>query len=142
MANELPNLCSRDKNVNEFTVLSYHEIADKSETLDSTYAVTPSHFEEQIHWLIANGYHFIGINDILTYRKNGKPLPKKAVLMTFDDGYQSVYTNAYPIIKKYKIPVVIALVGSWMQANETVDFDGHKIPREKFLSQKEIKEML
>lgn len=142
MANELPNLCSRDKNVNEFTVLSYHEIADKSETLDSTYAVTPLHFEEQIHWLIANGYHFIGINDILAYRKNGKPLPKKAVLMTFDDGYQSVYTNAYPIIKKHKIPVVIALVGSWMQANETVDFDGHKIPREKFLSQKEIKEMI
>lgn len=141
MANELPNLCSRDKNVNEFTVLSYHEIADKSETLDSTYAVTPSHFEEQVHWLITNGYHFISINDILNYRQHKKPLPAKAVLMTFDDGYQSVYANAYPIIKKYKIPVVVALVGSWMEAKEIVDFDGQKIPREKFLSQQEIKEM-
>ena len=56
IANELPNLCSRDKNINEFTVLSYHEIADKSETLDSTYAVTPSHFEEQIHWLMYRRY--------------------------------------------------------------------------------------
>ncbi|OHD79993.1 MAG: poly-beta-1,6-N-acetyl-D-glucosamine N-deacetylase PgaB [Sulfuricurvum sp. RIFCSPHIGHO2_02_FULL_43_9] len=141
IANDLPNVCSRDQNPNEFTILSYHEIADKSETLDSTYAVTPSHFEEQIHWLIDNGYHFIGINDILAYRKSAKPLPKKAVLMTFDDGYQSVYTNAYPLIKKYKIPVVIALVGSWMKAKDTVDFDGHKIAREKFLTHEAIKEM-
>lgn len=138
---EFSNVCSRDRNVNEFTVLSYHEIADKSETLDSTYAVTPAHFEEQVHWLIDNGYHFISIKDILNYRKHKKPLPPKAILMTFDDGYQSVYANAFPVIKKYKIPVVIALVGSWMEAKEIVDFDGHKISREKFLSQKEIKEM-
>lgn len=141
IANELPNICSRDKNVNEFTVLSYHEIADKSETLDSTYAVTPPNFEEQVHWLIDNGYHFISIDDILKYRKHKKPLPEKAVLMTFDDGYQSVYANAFPIIKKYKIPVVVALVGSWMKAKEIVDFDGHKIPREKFLSHHAIQEM-
>lgn len=142
MANEFSNQCSRDKNSNEFTVLSYHEISDKSETLDSTYAVTPSHFEEQVHWLIANGYHFISIDDILNYRKHKKPLPAKAILMTFDDGYHSVYENAFPIIKKYKIPVVIALVGSWMESKEVVDFDGHKIPRTKFLSQSEIEEMV
>lgn len=142
MANDLPNVCSRDQNPNEFTVLSYHEIADKSETLDSTYAVTPSNFDQQIRWLMDNGYHFIGIDDILNYRKSGKALPKKAVLMTFDDGYHSVYTNAYPIIKKHRIPVVIALVGSWLQAKDKVDFDGHTIAREKFLSQQEIKEMV
>jgi biofilm PGA synthesis lipoprotein PgaB len=142
MANDVPNICSRDQNPNEFTVLSYHEIADKSETLDSSYAVTPEHFEEQVHWLMKSGYRFISIDDILKYRKGKKPLPEKAVLMTFDDGYQSVYTNAFPVIKKYKIPVVIALVGSWMEAKETVDFDGHKIARTKFLSQNEIKEMV
>lgn len=141
-ANDLPNVCSRDQNVNEFTILSYHEIADKSETLDSTYAVTPSNFDQQIHWLMDNGYHFIGIDDILKYRKSGKPLPKKAVLITFDDGYHSVYANAYPIIKKYKIPVVVALVGSWLQAKEKADFNGCMTPRCQFLSQKEIKEMV
>lgn len=142
MAAELPNICSRDQNPNEFTVLSYHEIADKSETLDSSYAVTPSHFKEQVEWLISKGYHFISVNDIVAYRKAAKPLPEKAVLMTFDDGYHSVYTNAYPIIKQYKIPVVIALVGSWMEAKERVDFDGQLIARDKFLSQAQIKEMV
>lgn len=142
LANDLPSACSRDQNPNEFTILSYHEISDKSETLDSTYAVTPSNFSEQVQWFIENGYHFIGVDDILKYRKEGKALPDKAVLMTFDDGYQSVYTHAFPIIKKYKIPVVIALVGSWLQAKDKVDFSGHIIAREKFLSQKEIKEMV
>ncbi|MGZ8548560.1 MAG: poly-beta-1,6-N-acetyl-D-glucosamine N-deacetylase PgaB [Sulfuricurvum sp.] len=141
-ANNLPSVCSRDQNPNEFTILSYHEIADKSETLDSTYAVTPSHFDQQMHWLMDNGYHFVGVDDILKYRNSGKALPNKAVLITFDDGYSSVYTHAYPILKKHKIPAVIALVGSWLQAKEKVDFDGHTIAREKFLSQKEIKEMV
>lgn len=142
MANELPNKCSRDQNDNEFTILSYHEVADKSETLDPSYTVTPSNFDQQIRWLMENGYHFVGIDDILRYRKNGKGLPDKAVLITFDDGYQSVYANAYPVLKKYKIPTVIALVGNWMKAKDKVDFDGHMIERNKFLSQAEIKEMV
>lgn len=142
IANDLPNACSRDKNPNEFTILSYHEISEKSETLDSSYAVTPANFEAQVQWFIKNGYHFVNIDAILKYRKNGKPLPDKAVLMTFDDGYASVHANAFPIIKKYKIPVVIALVGSWLEAKEKVDFDGHIIAREKFLNQSQLKEMV
>ncbi|MDD5211831.1 MAG: poly-beta-1,6-N-acetyl-D-glucosamine N-deacetylase PgaB [Sulfuricurvum sp.] len=141
-ANDLPNGCSRDQNPNEFTILSYHEISDKSQTLDKTYAVTPENFEQQIHWLMDHGYHFINVDDILKYRKNGKPLPNKAVLITFDDGYQSVYANAYPILKKYRIPSVIALVGSWLQAKEKANFNGCMTPRCQFLSQKEIKEMV
>lgn len=142
MANELPTLCSRDKNVNEFTVLSYHEIAAKGETLNSTYTVTPENFEEQIRFLIDNGYHFVSVDDILEYRKNKKPLLDKAVLLTFDDGYQSVYKNAFSIIKKYKIPTVVAVVGSWLKSKERVDFDGHMIDRRKFLSKEEMKEMI
>ncbi len=142
IAQEHPNLCSRDQNPNEFTVLSYHEIADKSETLDATYTVTPQHFDEQIRWLLDHGYHFIKVDDILKYRKYKTPLPDKAVLLTFDDGYQSVYTNAYPVLKKYKIPTVIALVGSWLNAKDKVDFSGQIIDRNKFLSQTEIKEMV
>lgn len=142
MAKDMPNKCSRDHNANEFTILSYHEISNKSETLDTSYAVSPSNFEQQIRWLIDGGYHFITVDDILKYRKSGKALPDKAVLITFDDGYQSVYANAYPILKKYRIPAVVALVGNWMKAKDKVDFDGHMIDRSKFLSQSELKEMI
>ncbi len=141
-ADELPNSCSRDKNMNEFTVLSYHEVASKGETLDSSYTVSPEHFKEQTEWLLQNGFHFISVQDILDYRNHAKKLPNKAVLMTFDDGYQSVYANAFPILKQHKIPFVIALVGTWMKSDDKVDFAGHKIDRDKFMSQKEIQEMV
>jgi biofilm PGA synthesis lipoprotein PgaB len=142
IANAMPNPCSRDRNSNDFTIYSYHEIAEKSETLDSAYAVSVASFDAQMKWLIDDGYHFIKIDDIIDSRKNNKPLPDKSVLITFDDGYQSVYANAFPIIKKYQIPTVIALVGSWLQSTDKVDFDGHMIDRSKFLSQEEIKEMV
>lgn len=136
------NPCSRDKNDNSFTIFSYHEIADQSETLDPTYTVSPKNFAEQIHWLIQHDYHFISIDDILKYDKHTKSLPKNAVLITFDDGYQSVYTHAYPVLKENHIPFVIALVGSWMKEKNSVNFANHLINRDKFLSQKEIKEMV
>jgi poly-beta-1,6-N-acetyl-D-glucosamine N-deacetylase len=141
-AHVLPNPCSQDKNDNEFTVLSYHEIAYKGETLDSTYTVTPENFAHQMEWLSTHGYHFISVNDIINYRKHIKALPDNAVLITFDDGYHSVYENAFPVIKKYKIPTVIALVGSWLNSKDKVNFSGQIIDRNKFLSQKEIKEMV
>ena len=142
VAGVLPSVCSQDHNDNEFTILSYHEIAFKGETLDSTYTVTPPNFASQMEWLVNHGYHFISVNDIINYRKHGKPLPDKAVLITFDDGYHSVYENAFSVIKKYKIPTVIALVGSWLKEKEKVNFSGQIIDRNKFLSQKEIKEMV
>lgn len=141
-ANDFPNLCSRDQHENEFTILSYHEVADKSETIDPTYTVTPANFDQQIRWLMEHRFHFIDMDAIIAYRKHGKPLPENAVLITFDDGYHSVYENAYPILKKYKIPFVMALVGTWLQSEDRVDFAGYNISRDKFLSQQEIKEMI
>ncbi len=142
VAQEHPSACSKDQHPNEFTVLSYHEIAEKGETLDSSYTVTPARFEEQILWLKKKGYHFISMDDVLAHRTKGRALPEKAVLMSFDDGYQSVYVHAYPLLKKHKIPAVIALVGSWMKAQKVVDFSGEKIDRDKFLSRREIREMV
>jgi biofilm PGA synthesis lipoprotein PgaB len=142
VANDAPHPCSRDRNINEFTILSYHEIAKSTETLDAWYAVNPKNFEDQIVWLINHDFHFISVDDILNYRNKGKPLPEKAVLITFDDGYHSVYANAFPILKKYKIPSVIALVGSWLFDQESIKFDQQAISRKNFLSQSEIKEMV
>ncbi len=142
MASEMLNPCSRDRHPNDFTIFSYHEISETSQTLDSTYAVSAANFEAQMKALVDEGYHFVSVEDIINSRKHNKPLPDKAVLITFDDGYQSVYANAFPIIKKYQIPTVVALVGSWLQAKDKVDFDGHPIDRSKFLSQKEIQEMV
>ncbi|HET9555390.1 MAG TPA: poly-beta-1,6-N-acetyl-D-glucosamine N-deacetylase PgaB [Anaeromyxobacteraceae bacterium] len=127
--------------VEELTVLSYHEVADKGEALQPLYAVTPTNFVRQMDWLRNHGYRFVSVGDVLAARAGKAPLPPKAVLVTFDDGYQSVYDHAWPVLKMFHIPAVINVVGAWLEEQGTVDFDGQKLPRGKLLSWKELKEM-
>jgi hypothetical protein len=81
------------------TVLSYHEIANSGEALNPDYSVTPTMFVRQMDWLRNNGFHFVSVDDLLADEAGRKPLPEKAVLITFDDGYRSMYDYAWPILK-------------------------------------------
>ena len=125
----------------ELTVLGYHEIAERGEALVPTYAVTPTSFVRQMDWLRNHGYHFVGVGDVLAAREGRRPLPRRAVLVTFDDGYQSVYDHAWPVLKMFRIPAVINVVGGWLEKTGTVNFDGKELPRGRLLSWKELREM-
>ncbi|MFZ9653086.1 MAG: poly-beta-1,6-N-acetyl-D-glucosamine N-deacetylase PgaB [Steroidobacteraceae bacterium] len=123
------------------TVIGYHEIADAKSALIPDYAVTPTMFVRQIDWLRNNGFHFVSVDDVLADRAGLKRLPDKAVLLTFDDGYRSVYDHAWPILKMFKIPAVVAVVGKWEESVGTVDFDGHTHPRDYFMTWDHLREM-
>lgn len=125
----------------KLTVLSYHEIAERDDALVPQYAVSPTNFVRQIDWLRNNGYHFVSVNDVLADHEGKKPLPEKAVLITFDDGYHSVYEYGFPILKMFHIPAVMAVVGNWEEEKVNVNFDGKSIPRSKLLSWDELREM-
>lgn len=137
----LPATRSSAETAEELTVLSYHEIADRAEALVPQYAVTPTNFVRQMDWLRNHGYRFVSLGEVIAAREGKRTLPEKAVLITFDDGYQSMYDHAWPVLKAFRIPAVIAVVGSWLEEKGTVDFDGKKLPREKILSWKELREM-
>jgi len=124
-----------------FTILSYHEVADPQDALNKDYAVAPTMFVRQLDWLRNNGYSFISVDDLLADEAGRVPLPDKAVLLTFDDGYRSMYEHAWPVLKAWKIPSVVAVVGSWEDDGAQVDFDGKIIPREKLMSWKELREL-
>lgn len=125
------------------TVIGYHEITDRKDALIPSYAVTAKQFDEHIDWLKKNGYHFINVDQLIKAHQGKYKLPTKPVLLTVDDGYQSFYQNAYPVIRAKKIPVVLAVVGSWLEpkAGQKVDFGGELIERNKILSWDELKEM-
>jgi len=125
----------------KLTVLSYHEIAERSDALVPNYAVTPDNFAAQMQWLRDSHHHFVSLDDVLADAAGRKPLPPDAVLVTFDDGYQSMYVHAFPVLKAMHIPAVVALVGSWLDATGSVDFDGKAIPRADLLSWDEIRAM-
>ncbi|KAA0911104.1 poly-beta-1,6-N-acetyl-D-glucosamine N-deacetylase PgaB [Pusillimonas sp. ANT_WB101] len=127
---------------NTFRALAYHEVEDDAP--DQRFmSVTSSKLREQFAWLKANDYHPISIDQILAAKQGGKQLPKKAILLSFDDGYRSFYTTVFPLLKSYDWPAVLAPVGAWIDtpADQTVAYGDNKRPRDQFLTWKEIAEM-
>ncbi|MBF7686881.1 poly-beta-1,6-N-acetyl-D-glucosamine N-deacetylase PgaB [Acinetobacter rathckeae] len=126
------------------TVIGYHEVTNQAnDALIPFYAVTTQNFESQVKWLQKNGFHFISVTQLLRAHDGKEVLPEKPVLLTVDDGYESFYTNIYPFVKENKIPIVLAIVGSWVNVPPTkeVQFGDDKIARNKILTWSQIKEM-
>lgn len=119
-----------EKNL-KIPILLYHEITqEKPERKMAYMRTTKKNFEKQISGLLEYGYTIISYNDLIAYNNGEKALPEKVALIDFDDGYLGNYTNAFEIVKKYKVPiniyVVDDLVGTpgyfnWEQAKEMSD---------------------
>lgn len=126
-----------------FQALCYHEVHDDVRDHADPYAVDAAELVAQFSWLREHGYHAVSLNDILVARQGGKPLPEKAILLTFDDGYRSVYTKVFPLLKLFNYPAVIGLVGNWMEAgaDEKVPYEDRLLPRSHFMSWEQVKEM-
>ena len=58
-------------------------------------------FESHLRYLSDAGYHTITLDDLLYALAQGRPLPAKPVILTFDDGYEDNYTNAFALLRKY-----------------------------------------
>ena len=100
-----------------FLVLNYHDILEEEEKVPpfDRIAVNKQHLEDHFAWLKKNNYQVVSVQDVLEAIKSQKALPSKAVLLTFDDGYVSFYTRALPLLKKYRYPATLAVVGSWLE---------------------------
>lgn len=90
-------------------VIMYHHISEK-ESLLGKYVITPSEFESDIKFLKENGY-----NSVLPSEIESGNIPEKPVMITFDDGFLSTYKYALPILQKYSMKGVCAVVGSLMK---------------------------
>jgi biofilm PGA synthesis lipoprotein PgaB len=125
----------------ELTILGYHEIAEPEQARVPEYAVTPTNFVRQMDWLKNHGYRFVSVDDLLAARAGKRPLPPRAVLVTFDDGYRSMYRHAWPVLKLFHIPAVVNVVGGWLEEREKVHYDGRELPRSDFVTWGELREM-
>lgn len=104
--NKLRNFTGKDliHNDKQIPVLMYHSIADNSKITNSiskSIILPPEVFKEQMQYLKDNGYTTLTLDELYNFLKNNKPVPKKSVVLTFDDGYEDNYTNAYPILKEF-----------------------------------------
>ena len=79
-------------------------MADETPAISS---VNPQKFQLQVETIISQGYQIIPLDMVLNLLKNRLRLPDKAVAVTFDDAYKDTFTNAYPILKRNKIPFTV-----------------------------------
>ncbi len=94
-------------------------------------------------WMRRNDYHPVSLQQVIDARENRAPLPARAVLLTFDDGYTSFYTRIYPLLKAYGYPAVMALVTSWMEvpSGQRVDYGTSHTSRADFITWAQAREM-
>ena len=78
-------------------------------------SITLRNLAMQFDWLRENGYHVVSLDDVLAAQRGERPLPPRAVLLTFDDGYRSFYTHVYPLLIAFNYPAVLSVVGSFLE---------------------------
>jgi len=127
-----------------YVVLSYHDVRDGSTTLSSdAISIGTSELVRQFSWLREHGYKPVSLDDVRAAKAGGRPLPEKAVLLTFDDGYQSFYTRVFPLLELFDYPAVLGLVGKWMEGKpeDSVRYGDNTVSRKEFLSWQQVKGM-
>lgn len=88
-----------------FRVICLHDVRDNllstfaTSTMVDPYAVDTGTLTAIFSWLQTNNYHTVTVRQIEASRHGGKPLPPRAVLLTFDDGYRSHYTKVLPLLE-------------------------------------------
>ncbi|MCK5180799.1 MAG: polysaccharide deacetylase family protein [Candidatus Omnitrophica bacterium] len=86
-------------------VIMYHQVTH-TERPQSNW-VSPENFEWQMAYLKDHGYNIIRLGDLVEATQAGRSLPRKTAVITFDDGYENNYTEAFRILKKYGFPATI-----------------------------------
>lgn len=99
----------------QVAVLMYHHIADDN-TSSST--ITTKLFREQLTELASRGYRFIDLEAFKAYMAGG-PVVDNAVFVTFDDGYDSYYRLALPIMEELGVPSINFLITTNIEEKKT-----------------------
>ncbi len=106
----------------QVAILMYHRVVPKRDIWFFPYSITVSDFENQLIYLIKQ-YTLLSLDELVDHISEQKPLPKKAVVITFDDGYKDNYIYACPILKKYNVPAAIFLVSDYIGTGELFWWD-------------------
>jgi peptidoglycan/xylan/chitin deacetylase (PgdA/CDA1 family) len=95
--------------MNYLRILTYHRVADLDETSclnPRSISATPSVFSVQMKYL-ARYYNVVSMDDVFKAVQEGVQLPKRAVLITFDDGYYDFADIAWPILKRQGLTATV-----------------------------------
>lgn len=128
---QTPQATHMPKKSIKFPILMYHyvrTVTDKKDKIGIGLSVPPEMFDKQMKLLLDKGFTTVTLDDLANAWNSNTPLPKKPIIITFDDGYDDLYKTAYPILKKYNIKATAYIVPGFIDT-----------PR--YLTSKQLKEL-
>ena len=89
---------------------------------------------KHFNWLKENGYNVISWQQVIDAENGKGTLPDNAVLLSFDDGYETMYNVVFPLLKAYNYPAVFAPVTGWLDtpANQKIPYADKMLDRSVF----------
>lgn len=110
-------------------ILMYHQIAPEAPAAFRKYNVTPGDFRRQMGWLRRSGYNAVSMDDLAAARQGSSELPPRAIVITFDDGFEACIQHAVPILQEFGFTAIFYLVAgligresAWLQAERGCSF--------------------
>ena len=94
-------------------ILCYHNLGPQTR---GRLLMSASMFEEQMRYLKREGYHVITLRQFLEFSALKRQLPRKTVVLTFDDGWKSFKEYAYPILKELGYPATLFIYTDFIGA--------------------------
>ncbi len=92
-------------------VLAYHDVCDEvDDAIGAHFTVRPGALTRQLTALRRLGYRFVGLDAVIDGLAGRCPLPARAILLTFDDGYDSLRDRVVPILRRVGAPAVAFVV--------------------------------
>jgi peptidoglycan/xylan/chitin deacetylase (PgdA/CDA1 family) len=109
-------------------ILMYHRVAPAGAESLARYRVHPDDFEEQIRFLKEAGYYSATLEQWRIATESRRPLPGRAVILTFDDAYRDFQRHAWPVLKRYSFTAMVFVVtgqiggvNEWDRADEELE---------------------
>lgn len=117
---------------NEVVVLMYHAFRPDPIPGDD---ISPADFAAQLALFRHDGFHVISLQQFAAFVDGRGSVPPNALLLTFDNGYASMYHYAYPLLLRYRDPATLFLIAGWL-------YPGHAPPGVQPLSLTDLRRML
>jgi len=106
----------------QVAIFTYHRVGDPDEIPWSVPMVRTQDFENQVRYL-RQEYSILPLDTLVRHIQEKDSWPRKAAIITFDDGYRNNFTHAYTILKKYNVPATINLTSAHIGTGNLFWFD-------------------
>ncbi len=112
------NLGVRGDRYQTVPILCYHRFGNSGGKM----VVSPANFAAQLDWLARNDYHVIRLSQLAGYLEGRQALPRRSVVITIDDGYESVHRIALPLLRKHGFPATLFVYTDFIGAGDALSW--------------------